>query len=143
MAGRTSGPRDRLRNLLLHREHVLESSVVAVRPDHTLFGIHQLYSNPEPVPGTPDASFEHVLHVQQLADGANAEPLPLERKRRRSAGDGDSLDLAENADELVGKAVAEMLILGIAAGIHHRQYSHRSANILLLVPRRRHVVELA
>ena len=57
-------PDDRLRNLLLHGKHVLEASVVTLRPDNAPVGIHELDPNLEAIARTPNASFQDVLDVQ-------------------------------------------------------------------------------
>ena len=56
---------DALRDLVLDGKHVGQLAVVSVGPEMVPgFGIDQLRRDPDPIAGTTDAAFDHVMHVR-------------------------------------------------------------------------------
>ena len=69
---------DRLRDLVLHREHIGEFAIIAVGPQVSAARrIDQLRGDPRPVAGTPDATFEDVTDAQSRAALPTSTAGPL------------------------------------------------------------------
>src|SRR5262245_35550974 len=105
---RDDGPRD----LVLNGEDISQVAVVTVRPlVIAVPRLDELRRDANPVPGLPDRAFDDVRDVQELADLAEVLVLPLERERRRAAGDAQSLNLRKNVEELLGDSIREILLI--------------------------------
>src|SRR5262245_8911637 len=73
------GPRgNRAHDLVLYREHVIETSVVALGPEMGTGGrIHQLHRDAHPILATPDTALQGVTHSQLAPDLARHDHLSL------------------------------------------------------------------
>ena len=74
------------------------------------------------LPDAPHRALEHRGDAEPRAQIAHVLAQPLEREHRGARGDVEPLDLGERVDQLVGDAVAEVLVLGIGARVDERQH---------------------
>jgi hypothetical protein len=85
-----------------------------------------LHRNADAVTGTADTAFEHVRDVQLACDLAELRILAFEGECRVSGGHAQVLDLTQGIQDLLGQAVAEVLVLLISAqvgeGEHHNGF---------------------
>ena len=73
------------RNLVLHREHVVQVAVVALGPQFEAVGhVGEVGGDANAVAGLAHAAFHDVLHVQALADLGELETFLLAVYRRRA-----------------------------------------------------------
>ena len=68
------------------------------------------------------AAFEHIAHAQFLADFLDVDGLALVGKGRIAGDHREGAPAGEHRDDVLGDAVGEKLLLGIAAEIGERQY---------------------
>lgn len=67
---------NRAHDLVLYREHVIETSVVALGPEMGTGGrIHQLHRDAHPILATPDTALQGVTHSQLAPDLARHDHL--------------------------------------------------------------------
>ena len=90
-----------------------------------LRGAHQRDRDAQPLPGPAHAPLEHRGDAERVGDGARVELPSLEREGGRARGHLESSDLSERGDQLVGEAVREGLVGGVAAGVDERQDGDR------------------
>ena len=65
------------------------------------------------------------VHAECAADRREVFVLSLVGERRRARGDAERLHLRERHDDVVGDAVAEILVVRIAAHVRERQHRDR------------------
>ena len=99
-------------DLVLHREHVGQLAIVALRPQvAAVGGVDQLRRDPDPIAGLAHAAFEHVRDAERLRDPPDVDVLALERER---GGARDHLQvghLRQRVDDLFRQPVAEVILL--------------------------------
>ena len=116
----------RLRDIVLHRENILQRSVVGLRPKLIAVGhLHQLHGDPHPGAGLAHAAFEHRGDVQRTAHVGHGRILALEREGRRSSRHAEPANLREHVEELVGEPIREVLVFLVAAAVDERQHRDR------------------
>jgi hypothetical protein len=113
------------RDLVLHLEDVLHLAVVPLRPQRKVGArVDELRVDPQAAAGPAQAAREHVGGRQLLADlGRGHRPVPI-GQHRRPREDLHPPDLREFRDDVLGDAVAEVLVLLHAAQvleIHDRE----------------------
>src|SRR5438105_425544 len=69
---------------------------------------------------------ENRGNVELVANRAKVDTTTLVRKRRRAAGDAQSVELCQCVDDLFGNAVGEIFIGGITAHVREGEDGHRS-----------------
>ena len=97
--------------------------------------VDELSGNANVVSRQPHATFQHIVHTELLRDPAYVCPLILELERR---GPGDNFqggDPGEQADELLGDSVTEVVIFRTTTHVDERQYGDGVAGILYLLIR--------
>src|SRR5205814_4038557 len=88
--------RDCFRNLLLHREDVLQLAVVTLRPPLAVVSrIHQLDADSDADAGLADAALEDIRDPQGLSDRARVFAFALETKTRIAPDHAQLADLAQ------------------------------------------------
>jgi hypothetical protein len=98
-------------------------SIECLRPEHGIVrGAHQLGGHLESPTGSANASLEDGRHVQRFADRARGQASAREREDRRASGHPQAGHPPERDDELVRKAVTEMLVGRVAAGVDEGKY---------------------
>ena len=127
---------DRLDDLIVERQHVgrrrLERAIPQLRIGT---GVNQPRVHPDPARVRACArwsagdhahgAFEHRVHVQSARDLRHRLAGSLELHRGRARDDVDPAALAERADQLVGDAVGEIFLRGIARQVRKRQHRDR------------------
>src|SRR5688572_8539733 len=121
------GADDFTRDLLLHAKHVRHVAVVVLRPE-VLVGprIDELRGDPHAPAALPNAALENVTDVELLRD----LPDRLIRSfivHRRSPRDHSELGYTRQArEDLLGEAVAEVLVVAGRAQVDERQHRDRA-----------------
>jgi hypothetical protein len=87
--------------------------------------VDELRGDPDPASGLADATLEHVAHAEALADLADIDVLALEREGRVAGDDEELRELRQRGDDVLGNAVGEILLFGIAAHVGERQHGDR------------------
>ena len=120
----------RLRDVVLHREDVIQGPVVGLRPQVIAVGhLHQLHRDAHPVARLAYAAFQHRGDVERPAHLGDRGTLALEGERRRARRHPQAADLGHDVEQLVGEPVREVFVLLVVTAI--REWQHRD---------RRHVV---
>ena len=113
-------------DLVLDGEHVVECTVIALRPDvKAVVSANQLRRNAYPVAGLLNTALENVCHTQRKRDSSNIDILVLEREGRCTRRHLEIGQLREHMQQCLGQAVGEVLVVAIGAHIDERQYGHR------------------
>jgi hypothetical protein len=120
---RHQGAHDRLDDLVLNLEHVGHLAVVALGPE-LVSGrdTHELCRDAQLRAGPPHAPLEHARDVELLADRTDVELAAAKAKRRRPRRHVHAGQRRECVDEVLGEAVAEVLVVGVAAPVHERHH---------------------
>ena len=118
--------RDALGDLLLDREHVLDGSVVPLRPEMGAGrGIDELGGDAHAVAGAADAALDHVAGAERAADLAHVRALAAEGERGVAGDHHEVAEARELRDDVLGDAVAEVGLFRIAAHVVERQHRDR------------------
>ena len=88
-------------------------------------GLEQLRRDAHPAAGASYAAFENVAHGEALADFAHIRRLPLVGEGRIARDDEKPGELGQVGDDVLADAVAEVLLLGVAAHVLERQHGDR------------------
>ena len=116
----------RLRDVVLHREDVVECTVVGLRPQVIAVSyLDELHRDPHPAARLAHAAFEHRGDVERLADLGHGGRLALEREGRGTRRDPQPTDLSEHVQQLVGEAIREVLVFRVVAAVDERQHRDR------------------
>ena len=120
---------DGLRDLVLQGEDVGQVAVVAVGPDVVAGrAVDQLGGDPHPAAGLAHAAFEHVADAELARHlGQTSTDLALEREGGVARDHDQRRDLRQVGDDVLADAVAEILLLGIAAHVGERQHADRDS----------------
>ena len=86
---------------------------------------------PHALPRLPDAADQHVGSLGLLADFADAALSTLERERHVAGHDRQRGDLAEIGDDVLGDAVREVFLLGVAAHVGEGQHADTDLRFLV------------
>ena len=101
----------------------LQRTVVALGPQVTAGGgIDQLRGDPHLVVSLAHAAFQHIPHPQLLAHVLHLHRLAFVGEGRVAGDDKQAGDLGEVGGEVLGDAVAEILLLGIVAHVGEGQH---------------------
>jgi hypothetical protein len=112
---------DVLRNRVLHREHVLEFSVVALGPEmHAARGVDELRRNSHSITSSSHAALQEVANAQFTGDLLRVRGLAFESQDRVARDNREIGEAAEGRNEILGDTVAEILLLRILAPVHVR-----------------------
>jgi hypothetical protein len=116
-------PRDRLGDLVLHREDILQLAIVPRGPEVVAVRhLDQLRGDPEPVPRLAHAALEDGAHLELAADLGDVFVFVLEGEGRGAGCDAQRFDLGQRVDDLFGDSVGEKLVLRVRAHIGKRQH---------------------
>lgn len=121
-------PRDRRRQFVLQRQHVARVPLetlgpkIPVRPS-----IDQLGGDPNLVAGSKHRALHDRVDVERLSDLRGRRPTASLELHRRAAGDHANLaDDGKLRRELVGHALGEVVLAGIARVVVERKHGDRS-----------------
>ncbi len=110
-------------NSELNREDVLEIAVVALGPDMVAaFGLDELGGDAHPVPGLAHAALDDVIDTQLAPDLADIDRLALEGERRVAGDHEQRAEAREFSNNVLGDAVGEVLLLGVARHVVEGQH---------------------
>ena len=110
---------DRLGQLVLELEHVGGPALVLVRPAlEAVGGAGELHRDAEPVACAPHRAGDHALHAQRAADLLHRRRLSPVGVGRGASRHPDVGQTGQGVGQLVGHAVGEVLVPGIAARVH-------------------------
>ena len=113
-------------DLVLKVEDVGRIAVVAFRPEVDAgLGVDQLGVDADAPAGLAHAALDHVAHAELAGHLAHVERLALVGEGRIAGDDQEPGDLGQVGDQILGHAVGEVLLLGIAAHIRERQHRDR------------------
>ncbi len=117
---------DLLQHLVLQAEDVVELAVVALGPKVAAGGrVDQLRVDAHLLAGLAHAALQHVSDTERLADLADIDLAPLVAGRRGSRNDRQAGNLGQVGDQVLGHAVREILLLGVAAHVDEGQDGDR------------------
>jgi len=114
---------DRLSDVVLHREDVVQRAVVGLRPQRRALGdVDELHRDPHAVAGLAHAAVEHGRHVQLARDLRDVVAAVLELERRCARRHAQPRHLRQHVQQLVGQTLGEVLVVGAGAAIRERQH---------------------
>ena len=117
---------DRRGHLVLDREDVLEVAIVALGPDMVVgIGVDQLHGDPHPVARLAHAAFDHVLDAELRRDVLDLDRLALVDEGRVARDHEQLPEPRQLGDDVLGQAVGEEFLLGVAAHVGERQHRDR------------------
>ncbi len=87
--------------------------------------LDELHGDAQAVAGLAHAAFEDVSDAEPLADRAHVESDIAELERRGARGDAQAGDAAEGVEDLLGDAVAEVLLVAPGGEVAERQDGDR------------------
>src|SRR5262245_43527008 len=86
---------------------------------------HQLHGNAQPAAGATHATFKNRIDVELLSDFAYIEVTPTKAKRGTSGNQAQSGQLRKRIDQLLGEAIAEVLLITCGAHVLEREDRNR------------------
>ena len=113
------------RDLRLDLEDVLQLPVEGLAPDLHTARVDQLRGHAELITRLAYAPLQHVVHTQECADPLDPIVTPLERERGGAPDHIEPGRSCEPIEDLLGDAVAEILIVGVIADVSEGQYGDR------------------
>ncbi len=119
---------DGRRDFVLDRKHVIETSIVALRPDGTLGGrVDQLDVEPDAIPKAANTALQDMLDTQflgYLADGFGR----VDVCERRVAGDDEKTGyLGKIGDDVVGDTLGKIVLCLVVRHVAEGQNRDRRA----------------
>ena len=109
---------DGLGDLVLHREHVGEVAVVALRPDVAAGGdVVELRGDAHAVAALAHAALDHIADAELLGDLLHVDGLALVDERRVARDHEEPAQLRQRGDDVLADAVGKILLLRIAAHV--------------------------
>ena len=119
---------DRTGDLVLHLEDIRELAVVGFRPEmKTGLRVDELRRDPHLVASLANAAFEHGFDTQLAAHLPDVHVAALVGERRGARRDLQTRNARQQVEQLLGHAVAEIVLGGITAQIRERQHGDRPA----------------
>ncbi len=113
-------------DLVLDGEDVARVAVEALRPELISGpGVGQLRGDANAFSRPAHAALQHGSHVERRSDLLDVRFLALEREAGRARGHAQLRHPAQSAQDLLGDAVAEELVLRIGAEVGERQHGDR------------------
>jgi hypothetical protein len=117
---------DLVHDLVLCGEDVVQLAVEAVGPQMAAaLGVDQLGGDAHAVAGLADRAFQHEAHAELAADLLHLHRPALVGEGGIARDHEQRLDLGEIGDQVLGDAVAEILLLGVAAHVGEGQDGDR------------------
>ena len=87
-------------------------ALVRLRPDREpVSGINQFGSDPDKIAVTPNASLEHVMHIEPLRNLGQFGLFSPEPKRRTPCRHSQAVDFCQRCQYLLGNSVAEIRMI--------------------------------
>ena len=122
--------RDGLRDFVLDGNTSDELPIVAFRPQViAVLSVDQLRSHADSASRSTDAPFKNRPDAERLCDPADVLLLAAEGEGRCARGDLEVGDMGQQVDQLLGQAVAEVLVVRVSAHVGERE--HRDGKVLV------------
>jgi hypothetical protein len=117
---------DGLRHLVVHLEDALELAVEALGPGvGPRRGVDELRGHAHAVTREAHAALEHVAHAELSRDLLHVHRLPLVGEARVARDHEELLHPGESGDDVLGEAVGQVLVGGIAREVGEGQDCNR------------------
>ena len=117
---------DLLHHFVLSREDVGQITIEPVGPEvPAARGVDELCGDAYAIAGLADAAFQHEPHAQLVADLLHLGRLALEGEGGVPSDHEQAGDFRQIGDQILGHAIAEILLLDVAAHVGERQYGDR------------------
>ena len=117
---------DLLGDVVLDGEDVLQLAVVFLGPDVLAgLGVDQLAGDADAPARRPDAALQHVAHAEFAGDLPHVHGFALVDEGRVAGDDEQPAQARERRDDVLGDAVGEVILLGIAAHVGEWQDGDR------------------
>ena len=106
------------RDFVLDRENVVDGAVVALRPDvGAVACVDQLRGDPNAIAALANATLQYIAHAELLRRLAHVDRAPLVDEARIARDHPQPGELRQRREDVVDQAVAEMLLLRVAAHV--------------------------
>ena len=116
-------------HLVLDLEDVLQSTVIALRPDVGLgLAVDELDSDSHAIGGFADTAFHDVVDAEFAGDLLRLDGLALVDEDGVARNHEELAEAGKLSDDVLGEAVSEELLLWIAAHVDEGQYSDCGAS---------------
>ena len=93
------------------------------------FSVNELRGDADAGARSPHAALEDAAHTEGLSDRADILLLAPERERRCAGDDLEARNVRQHVDDLLGQAVAEVLVLLVSAQVGKRQDGNRGFGV--------------
>ena len=87
--------------------------------------VDELGGDAHPIPYPPNTPLHDILHTQSARDFDYVDPLATKREGRIASDDEQRTEAGEFGDNVLGDAVAEICLLGLATQILKGQHGDR------------------
>ena len=115
-----------LGDLVEHGEHIAQLAVVPLGPDVLAgLGLDQLAADPDTFACGAHAALEHIAHAKLARDLPHVDRAALVDEARIAGDDEQPAQPRERRDDVLGDAVGEVVLLGIAREVGERQDRNR------------------
>ncbi len=119
LEGRHNVPGD----LILHREDIFQHPVIALGPQvRAGRRVDELGRNADPLGRFAHTALQHIPHAEILTHLLHLHGLPLIGKHRRTRNHEHAGNLGEGRDEILGHAIAEILLLRVVTQVRQREH---------------------
>jgi hypothetical protein len=88
----------------------------------SVLGVDQLRRDPDSVAALANAALQNVSHTQLFRRVANIDRAPFVNEGGIARDDPKSSQLRQGGDDVLDQAIAEIVLLGIAAHVLERQH---------------------
>ena len=113
-------------DFVLHGEDVAELAVVAFGPVMaTGDRVDELRANAQPLAAAAHAALQHVAHAKLARDLAHVDGAVLVDEGGVAGDDEQPSDVGKTGDQVLGEAIGEVVLIGIAAHIGEGQHRDR------------------
>ena len=110
-------------DLILDCKDVAEFAVVLLGPMMSAgHRVDQLGADAQPLAGPAHAAFEHIANAELACDLPDIDGAALVDKGRVARDDEQPPDAGQAGDQVLGYAVGEIVLIGIAAHVVKRQH---------------------
>ena len=115
------------RQFLLQREDVSHFAIEALGPDQPpVVDVGQLHRNAKAAARSSHRPIEHTFDAEARPDRLPTLGAALEGKDRRARCHLEPADIGQGVDQFLGDAVAQVLGVGLRAGVHEGKHCQRT-----------------
>jgi hypothetical protein len=111
--------------LVLDRENVVDGAIVPFGPEmRAVRRVDQLRRDPDPGPAPTYAALENITHAKLLRRLADVDRTSFVDEAPIAGDDPKPVELRQSGDDVFNEAIAEILLLGVAAHVLKGQYGN-------------------